>query len=214
MNRRLAIAAFLALVPAGVIVACSFPTVNVLSLTDEDGGNDTGTLDGDKPDATFDSGGDGALPPDVDPDGGAKDATTVDVVVVDASGGCCDCDTDMYLSDASTSGGACTLDAGIVGFADCDDSIAALNPGSPFIINSDWPAETTHKPKFDWDCDGVVTKQLNYQVVCKSIAGLGCTGEGFNGDPGCGNQGNYFQCQGGLLSCNPVSVGMRTQGCK
>lgn len=149
-----------------------------------------------------------SLPPDVDPEGGTKEAGTVDASVVDASGGCCDCDTDSYLAD----GGACTLDSGIIGFGDCDDGVAALNPAAPFVQNGFWPS--SHQPKFDWNCDGVVTKQLRYGLVCTNGGAGNCTGEGFQSDPGCGVEADYFSCQGSLLNCAPSALGKRRQACR
>ncbi len=154
-------------------------------------------------DATIDT----AKPNDVDPNGGDAEAGLVDVHVVDTNN-CCDCDDDDYLANAADA--SCTADAGDAGLpkGDCDDGIDAVKPNASFAANADW--KSTHQPKYDWNCDGTVTKQLNHDLKC----GLGCSGEGFTDDPGCGVTSNYFECKLGLNGCQPSSLGDRTQACR
>lgn len=191
MRRVAIIAGGLAVSAAAIAVACSFPTVTVTNIT-PDATDQTTSFDGSKPG-------------DVDPNGADAEAGIVDAGVV-ADANCCDCDGDESLAvgaDAS---------CGDASRGDCDDLVAAVHPDGGFVLNSVWPS--AHQPKFDWDCDGKVTKQLNYNLKC-ALGPLGqCSGEGFEDDPACGTVANYFTCKAGIGTCTATSVETRQQACR
>jgi len=164
--------------------------------------------------------------PDVDPDGGGREASTLDSAAttpVDVTG-CttCDCDGDGYNRfdlDAGCDGG------GGAGGVDCDDTIEAINPGHatanpPRFISNIWPTASTHTPAGDWDCNGTVTYQYDYEAACGGLS-LKCAG-GFVGKPPCGTTADFLTCQEllvplvGLLCSEKTRelAGARTQACR
>lgn len=193
--------------------ACGFPSVTFDAIVP-----DAGSLTDSGPDSAADGGADAdagarTLPPDVDPDGSTKDATSVGDAAnpIDAAG-CvtCDCDLDTFNRydppgcDASTP----------IEKRDCDDLIPAIHPESPFVTDP-WPAASKHPIRGDWDCDGVTTKQLAYGVGECSTLVLGCVKEGFVDNPGCGEVADYVTCavEGLIPTCTAHKV-RKPQGCR
>lgn len=130
---------------------------------------------------------------------GREDAARVD------EAGCatpCNCDKDSYYNSL------CDTDGG----ADCDDFDPLIHPQQGFV-SAKWES-TSHFPAGDWDCNGGVLKQYPHNVSCSISLGA-CVGEGFQGDPACGETADYFACQGTVL-CSLVKTAdsPRTQGCK
>ncbi len=173
-----------------------------------------GARDGGADSALTDAGVDGASTPldaavadsDVDPNGLHAEAGVVDASASDAACGGCDCDDDGYGVDGGDA--AC---GGPVG--DCDDSFGVIAPGTGFATNASWPS--SHAPAFDWNCDGVTTKQLAYNVVCTGLLGTGCSGAGFQTNPACGTSATYVKCtQMGVSGCVAVDAGSMMQACK
>ena len=208
----------IAILAVGVVsaaVACGFPSVEF--APDGFDGAETGVTGDERPldeAGGADGGADAALPPDVDPSGKDKDASSYDgASKVDASG-CtsCDCDGDKFLSrEAPCTGGPGTV-------YDCDDSDPGINPNIEYIATSSWPSKTTTKT-YDWNCDGEVTKQYAYNINCNALQlGAKCsTIQGFTTDVDCGQTGTFVTCKSGLfgvLGCAPGPTENRRQGCK
>jgi len=163
--------------------------------------------------ATTDDAGDaGAIGPvganeDVAPD----DATTRDGTSrVDAAGCTCDCDIDGFQRQDSM------CDGGPGPRADCDDLDELVNPNAGFVAAA-WTSP--HVPAGDWNCDGTLTKQYDYNQKCDDLNN--CNGKaGFAGDPACGDSAPFNTCAyspgiagvGG--SCKVGSTSTVTQGCK
>jgi hypothetical protein len=197
---------------AAFVAACSFPELHFVDDGAEGGPEgSTGEAGTDAPaDAVDDS---------VDPNGKdaeagvLTDAGGIDANSVDAA--CCDCDGDGFLNDKP----ACQAEAGKV---DCDDFNANINPGVNKFIQNPWPGSSWPHAG-DWNCDGVVSKQLDYNLKCSgavpSCSSAGATTshtEGFSDDITCGDTANYFACGGlGSLLCNGLKAnGQQTQACK
>lgn len=210
----------LASLPAAIAVACSFPDVTFLESSEAD--TNGGHIDGGEASADAATGADAtsdaeALPPDVDPEGSNKDASTVGDAAdqVDASA-CtsCDCDGDGFNRvdvDAGCNGGPGS------NLPDCDDLIAAIHPGQGFVEDR-WP-ENASKSVLpgDWDCSGTVTKQYGYGSTCGALTACG---DGFRGEPACGETAEYLTCKDPLpllgLTCSVGTsepAGTRVQGC-
>jgi hypothetical protein len=211
MNRHRAVV-LLALATAPVVAiaaSCSFPDPTFFP-------GDGSTSTGDGPNGG-DGGPDGsdALPPiganeDVEEGGLTADATLApDAQRVDAAVGCCDCDTDNFKAD----GGACAAPAG-----DCDDYNPYLFPGKDREFEKSVQWQSDHQPTYDWNCDGVTTKQYPYNVSCDGLLNGGCMREGFKGNvSACGASGTYIKCKTGIPGVSCVQDGLdetRTQGCR
>jgi hypothetical protein len=210
MNRRRALVVFAVSASLlGIAVSCTFPELP--SFT-PDG-------DGAAPDASSEAAsGDGgakedAFHTDVDPEGGSQEASVLPTGggTVDAAG-CtsCDCDGDGFDRVACDGG---------VG-KDCDDLNTVIKPDAGFVASPSWPS--MHMPSGDWNCDGMRTKQHNYNVHCDdtSNGGANCT-SGFNDDPNCGEISTFNICKynpgvAGLVlpSCKIDSTVQLPQGCK
>jgi hypothetical protein len=203
MSKRLAFLGITLLTGASAFVACGFPDVSFAPEPTgaPDAGDEGQTADGQvkRSDASNE------LPPDVDPEGGTKDATTIPEggQKVDAAVGCCDCDKDMFKVDSGTCG---------VPTGDCDDLNPYVKPSQDFVKSTVW--DTTHTPTYDWDCSGTVTKQYPYGVNCGQLAN--CTAQGFLTDVPCGVEGDYVYCKSALIGllCTEDRREKRTQGCK
>ena len=149
---------------------------------------------------------------DVDPTGAMMDATKVpDSQHIEAGpDGCCDCDNDQFKPDSGT----CTN----LPSRDCDDLNPYIHPSTGFVASSTF--ESTHVPAFDWDCDGVRTKQYDYNQKCTDVNN--CNGKsGFNDDPNCGETATFNNCVyhpgvvlGIAASCSLGTTSQVTQGCK
>lgn len=201
-------------VPAGAIAvasACSFPEP-ILVADGSEGGSSSGGGDAD--------GADGSIPEDatfvdsvfaidgnqnVDPDGASQEASVApEAGVIDAAS-CnkCDCDDDKTNTNDAASGCA-TLGK------DCND----LDPFIPY--KGGYIASRPQGHDGDWNCDGVVTKQLAVNVKCDLLAD--CSAQGFKTDPACGATGEYIFCTKILLTglCieDTAKTEARAQGCK
>lgn len=193
--------------------ACGFPDVD-FALED---GAETGTPDGMNADANAADGAVDSAPPknpDVDPNGKDKDASSYDGASKIDAAGCvtCDCDGDEFATRA----GAC--DGGPGAVFDCDDTDRGINPDIDFVDTSAWPS-VTPTTTYDWNCDGVVTKQYTYNLNCNLLMlGSDCSKQqGFTTDVGCGQKGTFMTCkQGllGLLGCAAGPTEQRKQACK
>jgi hypothetical protein len=188
--------------------ACTIPSLEFVP-------SEGGSPDSPSSDAPTDGGSDAPVGAneDVDPTGRDAEAGLADVVQLDAASldaACCDCDGDGFIGIHPPDAGCPTPPAGKV---DCDDYIPAINPDASFLLNDMWTS--THVPKFDWNCDKNVTKQLPHDLSCACLTALcSCSDtDGFKDDPGCGVTQNYFQCSGGI-GCSFPSLNTRTQGCK
>lgn len=187
--------------------ACSFPEPVLFDPAGEGGPSSSGddanpTRDGSVPmdatlvDSVFAIDGN----QNVDPTGASQEASVApDAGLVDAVG-CdpCDCDGD----DAASEAGAC-------GGNDCNDL-------DPFIPHDGFVSSRPVGHDGDWNCDGIVTKQLPVNVRCDLLTD--CTAQGFRNDPACGATGEYIFCRKVLLTglCIEDSAKMeaRAQGCK
>lgn len=122
----------------------------------------------------------------VDPEGGAQEASVApDAGLLDANG-CvtCDCDQDDAASEASACGGN-----------DCNDL-------DPFIPHDGFVKSKPVGHGGDWNCDGVVTKQFPVNVNCGLLGD--CNAAGFTGDPPCGTSGEFVTCKNLPLPLNGV----------
>lgn len=194
-----------------IAAACTFPSVTFLEdrLGEPEGGSEGGA------DSPVDVAIEKVANPDVDPDGGSTDASKLgDATAVIDAAGCktCDCDEDGYDRvdpDAGCSGGPTP---------DCDDTVAAINPGQRFFILDPWPKGAKHPVVGDWDCSGQTTRQFEYNAQCKLLAV--CSG-GFTGNPACGESAPFLTCQELVLpllglTCTEKSTapaGTVPQGC-
>jgi hypothetical protein len=153
---------------------------------------------------------------DVDPTGSTMDATTVPdggQRIEAGPAGCCDCDNDGFKPDSGSDASACTS----LPSQDCDDLNKFVFPSSGFVASDTW--DSPHLPKYDWNCDGVRTKQYDYNQKCTDVNN--CNGKsGFNDDPNCGETMVFNNCvySPGILgvaaSCKPGTTVMVTQACK
>ncbi len=216
MNARRKIALLaIAISPVLVIGAsCTFPAV---SFAPAGGTPETGTTDGPTgSDAMADGGGDvvkvGANE-DVDPDGASQEAATRPDggPMIDAAGCTCDCDHDHFQPAT----GGC--DGGPGPIPDCDDFDPFIYPGQGFVA-APWTSKT-HMPSDDWNCDGVRTKQYDYNQKCNDPNN--CNGKsGFNDDPNCGETALFNNCiyNGGIAgigaTCKLGTQSQVAQGCK
>ncbi|MEA2749668.1 MAG: hypothetical protein QOI41_3811 [Myxococcales bacterium] len=191
---RLAIVLVAAALP---FVACSFPDVSFGPAA----APETGTNDGP---TTSDAMADGDVVSvganeDVDPTGAMMDATVItDPGQLEAGpDGCCDCDNDHFRAD----GGTCSFPS-----QDCDDLNPNIFPGQGFVAGAMWTSP--HQPEGDWNCDGVRTKQYDYNQKCNDTNN--CNGKsGFNDDPNCEETAVFNNC-----SYNPGIAGLLLASCK
>lgn len=169
----------------------------------EGGGGNDGASDGPK------------VNPDVDPEGGAQDATVLDgstKIEAGPDATCCDCDDDTFNKVSAS----CTSAQ-----ADCDDLNTAVKPGANFVASGKW--ESDHLPAYDWDCSGAVVKQYVYGLgACNQqlkLSGCAARQGGFEGDPACGVPGKFIvTCAADSnllnLNCTETKSETRTQGCR
>lgn len=197
----------------GVVAACSFPDVTFVPDDSVEAGDATTSSESSTGDAATDGGG-RPTNPDVDPEGGSKDATTFDGsgrIDAGPDASCCDCDNDQVAAD----GGACVAASG-----DCDDLNPYIKPSQGFVASATW--DSTHIPTYDWDCSGSTVKQYTHSLgSCAARSKLsGCANGqgGFEGDPQCGQSAHYvITCAGDgnalNLKCTETASDNRVQGC-
>lgn len=203
MNRRrviLGAALFIAPIFA-VVAACSFPDVS-FGPPEPGGEEEAGPAEAAPPDA---GGGasDSAREPEL-ADAAFRDDATARVDASDC-GVCDDCDNDGYLSVECDAGD----DAGGEPLGDCDDFDPLRHPGRS------WVAEKPIGHAGDWDCDGKVDRFHKTDLRCEGEyflwALVGCSGgEGFLGDPGCGEEDFIYECKIVDGKCKAATTGKRT----
>lgn len=136
---------------------------------------------------------------DVDPDGGSQEAATRDGASgIDAAGCTCDCDKDGFQPSTAL------CDGGPGPRPDCDDLDELIEPNAGFVAAA-WTSP--HNPSGDWNCDGVRTKQYEYNQKCTDVNN--CNGKsGFNDDPNCGDTATFNTC-----AYNPGVLGIAAASC-
>jgi hypothetical protein len=199
-RRRALVAASSVAALFAIGAACTFPSVDFAGT---DGGTDSGN-------DTTSGGGDAAI------DAPLIEASTHDAdTTVDAEG-CtsCDCDHDGFF--ARTADGGC--EGGPDSGYDCDDTDSFINQGRGFVDDFNWTSKV-HAIPYDWNCSGAVEKAYPTGLKC-AYAGIltNCVGGyGFTGDPACGTDGDYFECQdlGAFTGgCAAVKIDTRHQLCQ
>lgn len=193
----------------GVAVACSFPSPEL--------------RDDLRPDAL--APGDGAASSDAVADGTTDaevafdatnpevvaplDASTIDgdatVTLPDGEVVNCDEDNDTYAKV----GGSC-------GGFDCNDKNRDVRPNQGFNTLAPVPGDGGPGTNGDWNCNGTVERELNFNVdpSCPSLLGGGCTNEGFVGVPACGSTARYVKCTPVPLGCSKTLDTTRPVACK
>ncbi len=194
MKRRLTFIALTIVASTALYAACSFPSIEFASSKNTNGGDSA--ADGDGTSSTMDAS-DGAqsVGEASQSDGGRLNEASIDAA-------CCDCDNDGYRNDrcdASTWDGPSEID--------CDDLAHDINPGKGYTTGP-WPNGTTVTPMYDWNCDGHVDEEL--KAGFKGCGTVLCNPPGYESDPGCSKDGNYFSCD--TLCGQTVST--VTQACK
>lgn len=117
----------------------------------------------------------------------------------------CDCDDDGW-NDLTKPG--CELAGGL---NDCDDLDARTHPTQTYL------EATGVAPRLgDWNCQNGVEKFYAPNVSCGLLSLGACAGvQGFQGDPKCGEEGAFVQCEvAALLLCVPGPASTRRQACK
>jgi len=192
-----------ALLMTGTFLACGSddPTPAPASV---DGGGDEFSSPAD--DASSDAApiDDGGMTSFDAPGDDADAASREDAARIEEGGTCpganpCDCDNDGYEAANEACGGT-----------DCDDLDPLRHPNQGYVVEPPAPGEDGN-----WDCKDPIEKQYVTRLNCVTLLGLGCpAAQGYRNDPPCGTVADYYQCKPGLLSCNPVKIGTRRQGCK
>jgi hypothetical protein len=116
----------------------------------------------------------------------------------DAAPANCDVDKDGWPA-------ASCADAGE---ADCDDDDPDVHPGQ------DWLAVTPRSTRNgDWNCKDGVEKRFPNGVDCSGFS-TSCAGrEGFEDDPGCGQEGEFITCTMLTSTCT-TNRSRRKQECR
>lgn len=116
----------------------------------------------------------------------------------------CDCDNDGYEGVGEGCSGE-----------DCDDRDPLRFPGQTFVA-----VKPEDGKDGNWDCSDPIEKQYATNLSCGLLGLLLCTSgtQGFTSDPPCGTEAPFYQCSTSLvglnLTCAPVEVGKRRQGCR
>jgi len=155
----------------GAALACGFPSV--------DFADDDQFTDGSFAPTDGSNGGDAAPPVD----GGSPDGTPCKGDPV------CDCDGDGDKTPACGGG-------------DCDDHDERVRSTQTDFVDA------ASNRAGDWNCDDKVEREGDSGVVCTRLLDAGwaadasveeleeaCAQQGFSGDPGCGEVGNYNRCK-------------------
>lgn len=161
-----------------LIWACTFPDITYVTVVNPDATPNPSTTDG----GTFDF---DAANANVDPEGAKQEAGTADTTpgpdpdageagCAAVGGTACDCDNDQNQNSSCPDP---TPD-------DCDDFNRNVKRGQVFIASA-WDAgrPSTHRPEYDWDCDGNVTAQYSVGHDPK-LLGIPL-GDPCSGKPGC-----------------------------
>lgn len=146
-------------------------------------------------------------------DATVADSPDYDALIVEDAGaridasGCtsCDCDNDGFLRTGCG-------DAGEDAATDCNDDDTRYRPNQGFVSALPEPGRSG-----DWNCDGKIEKVYPTNVKCSLISLTSCAGaHGFEGDPGCGEEGKFIHCESpiGLLLCVPGKTETRRQACR
>jgi hypothetical protein len=204
IRRPLCIATGAVATAMAIASACTFPEPQI--VPDEAGEEHEGgsIIDGGAPrDALTESVLDLPGNEDVDPEGGAQEASTrPDGSTTKDAAGCidaCDCDEDGVRSDNPA----------------CDPVGSDCNDLDPFIPHDGFVADKPVGHAGDWDCDGKVTKQFPVNVSCGLLSD--CAAAGFTSDPACGATGTYVTCKKSLVPlaiCEEAARDSRAQGCR
>lgn len=114
-------------------------------------------------------------------------------------------------------GGACDGDGdgheamGACGGDDCDDTNKLIYPGQPIFYT------TPNDKGFDWDCDGLITRdpKSDKTVTC-ALGGCDTSTQGYYGSvPGCGEAANWGTCKSAFPLClQDVLEKDKPMGCK
>lgn len=193
--------------------ACSFPDPPLYILLEQPDGSDGGDAADDRTTSEPADAGTEEVSPDLheagvhdggDPPVFERDAgEPIDAAACDDAD--CDCDHDGVPR------ASCDEDAGKT---DCDDYDRRYTPNQGFLDIEPDPGKDG-----DWNCDGKVERYFAVNENCGGIL-ENCNGrEGFQGNPGCGQEGKYVFCKpGGLLGlgCEPdeSKTQMRVQACR
>ena len=137
-------------------------------------------------------------------------------------------DATMVMEECSCPGGYIPPRAD--GRIDCEDvgaAAASINPDQmAFSPVGYCPGLALCGPgsrSFDWDCDGTETSRWTGTNTACGLFGIGemCRRAGWTGDtvPACGATGELRVCAsvdmgGGVLACEEISLGIRTQECR
>jgi hypothetical protein len=213
LRRKVFLFGALAFSFSAIVFACSEESpILVVGPDSGEGGSSGSTSSGSS--GTSSSGGDDgqADGPITITDGGIVDAPDPDVIVKDTgagvvdAAGCttCDCDFDGVNRPA------CGDDAG----TDCDDNDTRYHTGQGFIDMKPDQGKTGN-----WNCSASGVEKFYATNVNCGLVGLGnCTGaQGFTGDPGCGEDGQYVTCKTvllGILLCQTDKTETRKQACR
>ena len=199
MRRRLTVVILgISVVGIGAALACGFPSVDFAA----DGQFVDGSFVPTDTGSSGSSGGEGSVPDDGgNPDGNPCKGDPV-----------CDCDGDGDLSLACDGG-------------DCDDRDERVRSTQTSFVD----AISTRAG--DWNCDNKVEIEGDGGVVCTTLIdagwaltatpeqiGAACAKEGFVGNPGCGESGNYNRCEkaGGIDGkvCRIAETSSKARGCR
>ena len=186
----------ISVVGIGAALACGFPSVE---FADDNQFTDGGFA----PDGSSSgNNGDGALPDD----GGNPDGNPC------KGDPACDCDGDGDRAIACGGG-------------DCDDHDERVRSTQTDFVDA------ASNRAGDWNCDNTVEREGDSGVVCTqlldpvwaadaSVEELeeACDQEGFTGDPGCGEVGNYNHCKKVFgvdnRACQVETASPRARGCR